>query len=138
MKVLACITALLLFEGCATADYAGIPLQPGRAAPEVQEIARLARAGDKQAQFDLGKRFETGDGVAQNRAQAMTLYRMAARDEPGTQWVFAPSPGGGAPAMVMPVRTGVPRQGLDAAKRRLAYDESAFETLSTKKGKHHD
>jgi hypothetical protein len=40
--------------------------------------------------------------------------------------------------MVMPVRTGVPRQGLDAAKRRLTYDEAAFETLSTKKGKHHD
>ena len=68
----------------------------------------------------------------------MKLYRMAAKDDPGTQWVYMPSPGGGAPAMVMPVRTGAPRAGLDEAKRRLGYDKTGFEPCSVKKDKQHD
>ena len=87
--------------------------------PELQALAERARGGDQQAQLELGIAYEEGRGVAADRKQARKLYRMAAKDNPGTQWVYMPSPGGGAPAMVMPVRTGVPRAGLDEAKRRL-------------------
>lgn len=122
--------ALLLLPGCVSAMNAGVPLVAASANPAVHGLAVRARAGDKQAQFDLGMRFETGDGVEQSWTQAMKLYRTAAHDEPGTQWPYMPSPGGGAPAMVIPVKTGVPRQGLDAAKRRLDSWHSKRNTAS--------
>ena len=93
-------------------DSRGLP-------PELQALAERARGGDQQAQLELGIAYEEGRGVAADRKRAMKLYRMAAKDDPGTQWVYMPSPGGGAPAMVMPVKTGAPRAGLDEAKRRL-------------------
>jgi len=117
LKALVCITVLLLFEGCATADYAGIPLQPGRADPEVQEIARLARAGDKQAQFDLGKRFETGDGVAQNREQAITLFRQAASSSGGILRICSP-PVGSTPGRTNPINQGTLVPGFPETRGR--------------------
>ena len=115
--VLALIVAFSVCVGSVKAspaqfDSRGLP-------PEVQALAERARGGDQQAQLELGIAYEEGRGVAADRKQAMKLYRMAAKDNPGTQWVYMPSPGGGAPAMVMPVRTGAPRAGLDEAKRRL-------------------
>ena len=108
------------FFACVGSVKASPALFDSRALPpELQALAERARGGDQQAQLELGSAFEEGRGVAANRKQARKLYRMAAKDNPGTQWVYMPSPGGGAPAMVMPVRTGVPRAGLDEAKRRL-------------------
>jgi TPR repeat protein len=43
-------------------------------------LARLAAANDKQAQLELGIRFEEGIGVERDRDAARKLYRMAARD----------------------------------------------------------
>ena len=108
------------FFACVGSVKASPALFDSRALPpELQALAERARGGDQQAQLELGSAFEEGRGVAANRKQARKLYRMAAKDNPGTQWVYMPSPGGGAPAMVMPVRTGAPRAGLDEAKRRL-------------------
>ncbi len=44
-------------------------------------IARMARnPANKNAQLELGKRYEAGRGVAQDLAMARRYYRMAARD----------------------------------------------------------
>jgi hypothetical protein len=44
-------------------------------------LASMANnVANKQAQLELGKRFEEGRGVAQDTAMARKLYRMAARD----------------------------------------------------------
>lgn len=110
---------LLATPACATSSYMGISMIPGEASPEVQGLAQRARAGNKQAQFDLGIKFEEGNGVPQDEARAIRLYKQAARDSGGAQWVYVPSPGNGAPARVMPVDTGPRQAGLEEAKRRL-------------------
>lgn len=43
-------------------------------------LARSAAANNKQAQFELGIRFEEGLGVPRDLSKARKLYRMAARD----------------------------------------------------------
>lgn len=111
--------ALLGASACARSSYMGISLIPGAAAPEVQALAQRAMAGDKQAQLDLGIRFEEGKGVPQDTARAVKLYQQAASDSGGTIWVYAPSPGGGAPARVLPMGKGPRQAGLDEAKARL-------------------
>ena len=109
---------LLATPACATSSYMGISMIPGEASPEVQGLAQRARSGDKQAQFDLGIRFEEGNGVQQDKRQAMKLYRQAASDSGGRIWVYAPSPGNGAPARVIPVDKGPRQAGLEEAKSR--------------------
>jgi hypothetical protein len=104
----------------------------------LQPLALRAEAGDKQAQLEMGIAYEEGRGLPVDAKRARKLFRMAAKDDSGTQWVYVPSPGGRAPAMVMPVKTGVPRAGLDEAKRRLASSKIALETQSVKREKHHD
>lgn len=69
---------------------------PGEADPQVQALAERARGGDKQAQLDLGIRFEDGNGVPQDKARAMKLYRAAASNSGGAMWVYMPSPGNDA------------------------------------------
>lgn len=119
-----CPTALLIgsaFLGasaCASFSYMGISLMPGTAAPEVQMLAQRAMAGDKQAQLDLGIRFEEGNGVPHDTKRAMNLYRAAASDSGRRMWVYAPSPGNGAPARVIPIDRGPRQKGLEEAKRR--------------------
>jgi len=124
----ACFLALLALaavsSGCATNSYMGIALAPGAAPAGLQQLARRAQGGDKQAQLALGIRYEEGDGVAPDRRQAMTLYRLAARASGGTLWVYAPSPGNGAPARVIPVDGGQRQAGLSEAKLRLTNKSS--------------
>ena len=109
VKALVLGAILLATPACTTSSHMGISMIPGEASPEVQTLATRARAGDKPAQLDLGIRFEEGNGVPQDKARAIKLYRQAASDSGGTIWVYAPSPGNGAPARVMPVDRG-PRQ----------------------------
>jgi len=105
---------------CASSDYMGLSMAPGAALPEVQALARRAQAGDKQAQLDLGIRFEEGKGVQQDKKRAMRLYRKAAQTSGGTMWVYMPSPGNGAPARVIPVARGSRQAGLEEAKQRMS------------------
>jgi len=110
---------LLTTGACATHHYMGISMIPGEAAPDVQALAQRAQAGDKQAQLDLGIRFEEGAGVPQDAGRAMKLYRQAASDSGGRIWVYTPEPGNGAKGRVVPVDRGPKQTGLDEAKKRL-------------------
>jgi hypothetical protein len=112
--------SLVAATACATHDYMGISLTPGQAPPELQHLALRAQAGDKQAQLDLGIRFEEGVEVPQNRERAMHLYRQAATESGGTRWVYSPPVGDGLPGRVIPIGPGVKQPGLAEAKCRLA------------------
>ncbi len=85
----------------------------------LQSLARRAQAGDKQAQLELGIRFEEGRGVERDLKKAKKLYGKAASDSGGTIWVYSPPVGNGTSGRVIPVNTGAKQSGLAEAKRRL-------------------
>ncbi|WP_432814189.1 hypothetical protein [Sphingorhabdus sp.] len=120
---LPCLSALLaaamLLSGCASQQYMGVSLKPGGADPAVQALAARASTGDKQAQLDLGIRFEEGAGVARDLAAAKKLYRQAASDSGGTMWVYTPPVGNGTSGRVVPAQSGPKQYGLTEAQRRL-------------------
>ena len=97
----------------------GVSLKPGGTDPAVQALAARASSGDKQAQLDLGIRFEEGAGVARDLAAAKKLYRQAASDSGGTMWVYTPPVGNGTSGRVVPVQSGIKQYGLAEAQRRL-------------------
>ena len=112
----ALLTAALLMSGCASHQYMGVSLKPGGADPAVQALAARASTGDKQAQLDLGIRFEEGAGTPRNISKAKALYRMAASPIGGPIWVYLPPPGPGLSGRVvqmgeMPVRAGLVEAG---------------------------
>jgi hypothetical protein len=115
----ALLAAALLIGGCASQQYMGVSLKPGGADPAVQALAVRASTGDKQAQLDLGIRFEEGAGVARDLDTAKKLYRQAASDSGGTIWVYTPPVGNGTSGRVVPVESGTKQYGLAAAQRRL-------------------
>ncbi len=119
IKSLLLPAALMATSACATSSYMGIALTPGASDDELQSLASRARARDKQAQLELGIRFEEGRGVPVDRGRARTLFLRAATDSGGTMWLYMPSPGNGAKGRVVPVDTGPSQAGLDEAKRRL-------------------
>lgn len=115
----AIVAAALLTSGCAGGSYMGVSLKPGAADPAVQALAARAQAGDKQAQLDLGIRFEDGAGVARDLDTAKKLYRQAASDSGGTIWVYTPPVGNGTSGRVVAVKSGEVRHGLELANSRL-------------------
>ena len=127
MRTVMVAALMLLLSACVSSSYMGIPLAVGKADPAIQELAVRAQGGDKQAQLDLGIRFEEGNGVPANLSRAKSLYRLAASDSGRAAWVYVPSPGNGAKAQVMSIDRGPRKLGLDEAKRRL-------ETLTLSKG----
>ena len=112
----ALLAAALLLSGCASQQYMGVSLKPGGADPAVQALAARASAGDKQAQLDLGIRFFQGQGMTADERRACNLFRMSASDTRGQLWIYTPSPGGGAPAQVLPVQNATPTAGLASAR----------------------
>jgi TPR repeat protein len=71
MKVsLVCISVLLVFAVTATC-------QSANPAP-LSELVRHAESGEAQAQFELGRAYEDGKGVAQDDARAVELFRKSA------------------------------------------------------------
>jgi len=110
----ASLVACALIGGCAARDYAGISLLPGAAPADLQALAMRARAGDNQAQLELGERYERGDGVVRNLARAGKLYFAAALDSAGTRMMFLPGRGGAI--STTPVHSGALVPGLPAAK----------------------
>jgi len=115
----ALLAAALLMSGCASQQYMGVSLKPGGADPAVQALAARASAGDKQAQLDLGIRFEEGAGVARDLNTAKKLYRQAASDSGGTIWVYTPPVGNGTSGRVVPITKGEKSLGLAEAKKRF-------------------
>jgi hypothetical protein len=110
----------LLTGGCATDSYAGVPLTAGAADAELQALAMRAQAGDKQAQLELGIRYEEGRGVPADPRRAARLYRLAASDSGGTVHVYTPPVSPQSQGRVLPVQTGARQPGLEAARERLA------------------
>jgi hypothetical protein len=115
----ALLAAALLLSGCASQQYMGVSLKPGGADPAVQALAARASTGDKQAQLDLGIRFEEGRGAQRNIIKAKSLYRMAASLTGGPVWVYLPPPGPGLSGRVVQMGEQPVRAGLVEARRRL-------------------
>jgi len=82
-------------------------------------LASEAQRGSKQAQLELGIRFEEGRGVERDLDKARKLYAQAASDSGGTIWVYSPSVGNGTKGRMIPVNAGPKRSGLAEAKKRL-------------------
>jgi TPR repeat protein len=107
--------------GCAqsSGSYAGIPLAAGAADPEIQNLARRARASDKQAQLQLGIRYEEGLGIAPNLRRARSVYLAASRTTGGRSALHLPSASGKGGVATIPVSTGPRVEGLAEARHRL-------------------
>ncbi len=69
------LVAAAMVMACATAPAA---LAKNPKYMSVAELAPAAQAGDAEAQYHLALRYEKGDGVAQNYADAKTWYAAAA------------------------------------------------------------
>lgn len=112
--------ALSLTASCAaSSSYTGLSLMAPDLPTGLRALAARAQSGDKQAQLELGIAFEEGHGVAQDREQALRLYRQAASDSGGPTWVYVPPVVAGQAGRVMQVGTGLAQKGLPAAKLRL-------------------
>lgn len=108
----------LSMTGCASSvSYAGIDLRAGRADPAIQQLAIRAQNGDQQALLHLAASYDYGIGVPINRDQAIRLYRLAARSDPGSMYVWVPDGSGGG--RVHRLEYGAPRLGSVAAQARL-------------------
>jgi hypothetical protein len=83
-------------------------------------LVQRAELGDKQAQFELGQRFATGEGVPQDCEKAKKLTRRAASASAGTLWVYSPPVTSGGQGLVIPVDRGPVQPGLAAAGNSLA------------------
>lgn len=116
---LVALVFLPALAGCMGKPGAEISMTPGAADAKLQSLIRDAAAGDKEAQFLLGVRYETGDGVAVDRKKARWLYARAGSDEGGTVWVYSPSSSGSG-GTVIPINKGMTQPGLMEARRRLA------------------
>jgi hypothetical protein len=119
LRALAAMLASLALTACtAPTSYMGISFAPGAAASDLQDLARRAQAGDKQAQLDLGITYEEGRGVAVDLEWAARLYRVAATDSGGLTWATIPG-GKRGRAAVYSFQSGPRITGLKDAKRRL-------------------
>ena len=119
-----CLAAsALTLAACASSQtYAGVPLTAGAAEPQVQDLARRARSGDKPAQLELGVRYEEGRGLPVDLGCARSLYTAAATRS-ATLWTHVPGAGGGR-SMMVPVQLSR-SSGLEEARIRLDRLESA-------------
>ncbi|MEP2734977.1 MAG: hypothetical protein ABJP34_01670 [Erythrobacter sp.] len=83
------------------------------------QLARMASDGMKNAQLELGIRFEEGIGVERDLGKAKTMYAKAASDSGGTMWIYQPPVGNGTTGQTVPINMGPKIYGLVEAKRRL-------------------
>ena len=114
------LAALAALPACASpSSYAGISLKPGAADPEIQALALRAQAGDKQAQLELGMLYEEGLRLPRDLDRARTLYKAAASDTGGTNYVYAPPVSGDGPGQLIHIPAVAGRRGLDEARLRL-------------------
>lgn len=94
LKISLCsVTVALWLSACMDSSYRLAAYTNINASPEVLELIKLARSGDKRAQLELGVRFEEGDGVPISLDQAIRFYRYAANDTGGIRPIFVPGRG---------------------------------------------
>jgi TPR repeat protein len=113
------LLAALLSACAAPPSYMGISFGPGAAASDLQDLARRAQAGYKQAQLDLGIAYEEGLGTAIDVKKARKLYRKAGADIGSTSWIYVPSVRKGEAGRLAQVNLGLQQSGLREAKARL-------------------
>ena len=118
LTALAC-AAFALAACAAPSSYMGISLNSTATDAAIRQQALRAMSGDKQAQLDLGIRFEEGLGVRRDLRKAKKLYLKAASDSGGTIWVYSPPVGNGTSGRVIPLQSGIKVSGLAEANRRL-------------------
>lgn len=101
-------------------DELGLGRGPsGIASMSLTSLARMASAGSKNAQLELGIRFEEGIGVSRDFDKARKLYGKAATTTGGTLWVYSPPVGNGTSGRVIPIDRGPRQPGLQEATQRL-------------------
>lgn len=111
---LALLTILLFAGGCSTRPDCSAEVSP------ISSLKCASASGDKRALLELGKRYEAGDGIPKNEAQAARLYRSAAQPTPDVLYVYSPPVGRESAGRVIPVTTGRGAPGLPEAQYRLA------------------
>jgi TPR repeat protein len=116
---LATVAFFSLLACAVPSTYMGIPLDAGVTSSGLQSTALRARAGDKNAQWELGKAFEEGIGVPRNLHNAMILYQKAAMESGGLSYIYQPSGAKGEAGALMSVENGPIIPGNRLAKERL-------------------
>lgn len=96
-KSVAIQTLVLSLGACSGTSYMGISLQSDS---EISALARQAKAGDKNAQYQLGMRFENDDQVPSNQEKARKLYFLAATPTGGSQITYVPTNNGVKPQLI--------------------------------------
>jgi hypothetical protein len=71
------VSALLIVPIAHRGAKAALAAVPSNASPAVASEISSANAGDKKAMLDLGKRYQSGQGVAQDEHQALDWYQKA-------------------------------------------------------------
>jgi hypothetical protein len=95
LSLLLTLFTVVTVSGCVSSNsYMGINVGPNAPASSITELARLAQAGEKQAQLELGISYDKGRGVARDLLRAEQLYALAAEDSHQTTWVYMAAPGG--------------------------------------------
>ncbi len=125
--------AVVLLASCASQrSYLGVPISASDikrnpCEQSLQDIAQCyrsmplgiltnqARIGDKEAQLELGIRFENGRGVCTDADTALALYKLAAQDSPRKRTSFIPD---GGSVRAETTSAGVDK-GLPEAQRRF-------------------
>lgn len=105
--------SLLLLVGCASFPDYGCPITD----PMLRQVAGGC---DDASLVTLGRKYEEGDGVAQDYRQAASLYRAAASAQRGVTYVYSPPVGKESYGRVIPVRTGSGKAPSPEAQYRLA------------------
>jgi TPR repeat protein len=96
----------------------GIGLSSGASPYELQDLARRALIGDKQAQLELGIAFEEGRGIPVDHRRARRLYSLAASETGGSAWVWS-APVGLSAGRLIRIDLGQRHHGLSQATTRL-------------------
>ena len=86
---------------------------------ETEDVMCWAKQGDKAMVLELGKRFETGDGVNRDVRRAELLYTLAAASAGGVIFIYSPGLNGQS-GRVFPVSTGPIVPGLPEGNYRRA------------------
>lgn len=90
------------------------------AARPTDEVACLASAGNKYAQFALGHAYEHGVGVAPDRDAALQFYAMAAADVIGSRQIYSAPVGSESTGTVISIPGQVLERGLPEARASVA------------------
>lgn len=116
--ILPLLAAAFLLSACARGSYMGVPLAIGMTNPQVQNLARRARAGDKVAQLELGILLEEGISLPRNLKAAEHLYQKASQSSGGARWLYVPG-SQGEKGRVASFDTAQTQPGIPEARLRL-------------------